>query len=108
MLLANQLPDVQFPRRCHLRRASVFKMRVVCPNCDFCGRASYVGDNRFKRVNHVSVAKVPRPCLALEHFPVITLGICHQSRVLFGGKKSLGIQIPVALAEIGSVPLHLH
>src|SRR5438270_13660070 len=82
-------------------------MGIVCPDDDPCGPFSQVTGNLFKRVNHMPVAKVPRSRPALEHRPVIALGIGHDSCALFGGKERW-IERPIALREIGGSLLHLH
>ncbi len=98
--LADELPDVELPTLCRLRRAGIADVRVVLPDRDL-GRSGGPFEMRgelLERLGHVAVAQVPALRPAAERGAVVALGIDHQARVLLRVEPTVVLLEP-AFAE---------
>src|SRR5882762_6972954 len=106
--LAHELTDIQFSGCPHLCSPSISKMRVVRPKCDLGRSLPEMIDERIESFDHVLVAQIPGPNLTFKHRAIVTLGVCHQSRILLGDEESVGIQMAVAVGEVRRSLLHFY
>src|SRR5262245_13424495 len=79
--LANQLSDVDHPRRQHVGIPGVADVRVVLPD-DRLRQWTVLPHEAVQRLEHVAVAYVPRPGTTADHRPIIQLRISRDQCVL--------------------------
>src|SRR6202040_3088323 len=84
VFLAHQLTYVQLAALAHFRRLGVPQVRIMRPNDDL--RAPILSTEmrhqRIERLDHVTVAQVPRRHLFEKHRAVILFGVFDQSGIL--------------------------
>src|SRR5713226_7559093 len=90
MPLPGELPHVHHAGPRHVGGAGVADVRVVLPDYG-AGLGSMEAHETVQGVDHVPVSHVPRSLAALDHGPVIALGVSDHERVLLGGKMRLGV-----------------
>src|SRR5262245_60678583 len=83
VIVADQLPDVDHIVVGHVRVPGVADVRIVLPD-DRLGVGVVLFEEAVERVGHVAVADIPGFGTALDHGPVIRLGVLHDAGVLFG------------------------
>ncbi len=74
-----------FAAHSHLGRGGVAHVRVVLPD-DHLRAGAHEAAQRDKRIEHVLIAQVPRLSRSVVHHAIVTLRVCHYSRVLQGVK----------------------